>query len=241
MSADYTKVYRGFFEGSLRDQSPYSKLLFLAMLLHADENGVVLGSVSFWADYVKCSQDEVRESLRVLSSPDPDSTTPDEEGRRIEPWGDGANRWRVVNYRKYYERSRNEERAEYKREWDRKHRETRHVSGSKRQNPTEPDRPDLERKRTRKEKKRDIRGVVGIVDALGYHALKDVAERYDRHRKENGWAIWKPSTCESKLEEWAQFTEREIGAALQKSVSEGWRGVFPSKEKGDSGTTYDQV
>lgn len=193
MSADYTKVYRGFFEGSLRDQSPYSKLLFLAMMLHADENGVVLGSVSFWADYIKCSPDEVRESLRVLSSPDPESTSPDEEGRRIEPWGDGANRWRIVNYRKYYQKSRNEERREYKAEW---------IKNKRRQVSSDVDSVDPEHERKGKERKEttnvvsrpsrvfvapSVEDVSVYMESRGWLCPKKRAAQFVAHYEANGW------------------------------------------------------
>lgn len=156
MSADFTKVYKGFFEGSFRDEAPFTKLLFLAMMLHADENGIVRGAPSFWSAYTNISQDDVKEALERLLSPDPDSASPDEEGRRIIPWGDGANCWNIVNYRKYYEKSRNQERAEYKREWDRKNSETRHKTSSKRQNPTEPDRPDPENENENERKGKSV-------------------------------------------------------------------------------------
>lgn len=114
MSADFVKVYPGFFKGSLVDTPPYARLLFLAMISQADHRGVALGTARFWANYTSITEEQVRESLAILSAPDPESTTPDEEGRRIIPYGDGANQWLIVNYKRYYERGRQEERREYK-------------------------------------------------------------------------------------------------------------------------------
>ena len=126
MSLDFVKVYPGFFKGSLNDTPPYARLLFLAMISQADHLGIALGTVRFWAAYVAIPEGQVREALDILSSPDPESTSPEEEGRRIVPYGDGSNQWRIVNYEKYYEKGRCEERAEYKREWDQKHRPSGH-------------------------------------------------------------------------------------------------------------------
>ena len=123
MAADFTKVYRGFFKGSLADQPPFARLLFLAMLSEADENGIALGTPSFWAGYVRISVEDVEKGLEILSSPDPDSTSTDDDGRRIVPWGEGANRWKIVNYRLYYERNRSEERRAYQAETMRGRRE----------------------------------------------------------------------------------------------------------------------
>lgn len=140
MSADFVKIYPGFFKGSLIDTPPYARLLFLAMLSEADHIGVALGTVRYWSALVGISEDEVRQGLAILNSPDPDSTSPDEDGRRIVPYGEGSNRWRIVNYWKYYEKSRNEDRKEQKRDWDRTNRPSGHSrakSGSKKDSPTQ--------------------------------------------------------------------------------------------------------
>ena len=115
MASHFVKIYPGFFRGSLTDAPPWARLLFLAMLCEADRHGVVLGTVSFWSNYVRITEEQVRESLTILSSPDPDSTSPAEEGKRIIAWGDGANQWRIVNYEKYYAQGRKDDRRGYQR------------------------------------------------------------------------------------------------------------------------------
>lgn len=241
MSSDFVKIYPGFFEGSLRDTPPFARLLFLAMIAKADLDGVALGTPGFWAAYVGTTVENINEALQILSSPDPESTTPDCDGRRIEKWGDGANRWRIINYPKYRAKHKDEDRRDYKREWDRQNAETRHKSGSKRENPTKPDRPDVKEK---KKKEKERKGVFLILEKMGlleHKNLVDAATLYEKHRKENRWAQIKDTTADQKAGEWAGFSASEIEAALRSAVSNGWRGVFPKRGDGPQETTYERV
>jgi len=224
MSSDFVKIYPGFFRGSLTDTPPYARLLFLAMLSQADHRGVALGTVGFWSAYAGLTKDQVAEGLEILSSPDPESTSPDEEGRRIVPFGDGRNQWRVVNYRHYYEKGRAEERKEYKREWDRTHR-----------NPTRSDKSDKSdpesesESETKPSKRRDVveellAGLppVFAADAAFVRALRD----YEAFRVEQKHKPWAPATVKKKHAEWSKRNPSEVAEALEKSVAQGYQGVF---------------
>jgi hypothetical protein len=59
---------------------------------------MVEASVPGLADMARVSDDECRRALTVLSSPDPDSRTKDNEGRRIEEVPGG---WWILNYEYY--------------------------------------------------------------------------------------------------------------------------------------------
>jgi len=156
MANDFAKVYAGLFEGSLRDSPPYAKLLLIAMILRANKDGIVLGAPSFWAAYIPLPIEDVKKCFDVLTSPDPESTTPDEDGRRVVPHGDGKNLWRIVNYKKYYDSPAVIAERSRKREWDRANKETRHKSADKRNQeqakPDKPDEPDTRVEESRREK-----------------------------------------------------------------------------------------
>lgn len=99
MPDEYMVKYRGAFEGTMKTASCVAKCLFDAMILNANPEGIVLGSREHWASYLQYPPveiSEIDEALQFLESPDPSSTHPDEEGRRIVPLG--PNRWRIVNY-----------------------------------------------------------------------------------------------------------------------------------------------
>jgi len=98
----YAKIFAALFDGSMRGKSDI-QLVFINMLARADEEGFVDKHPKSIADETGLSLKKVKSALISLQSPDPDSRTPDREGRRIlliDPenrnWG-----WQIVNYLKY--------------------------------------------------------------------------------------------------------------------------------------------
>lgn len=75
-----------------------TKLLWLTMLLMADQRGIVATGVLGLSRMSMLTIPETEEALAVLLSPDPHSKTPDMEGRRVIPIDGG---WQIVNYSKY--------------------------------------------------------------------------------------------------------------------------------------------
>lgn len=94
----YAKVYGSIFTGSLRGHSD-EILVFINLLVHADRNGISNVHTSVIEDDTGLSPSRVKKAICVLSSPDPESTHRNNDGRRIElldpnkPWG-----WRIVNH-----------------------------------------------------------------------------------------------------------------------------------------------
>lgn len=102
MPDDFFIKFRGAFEGTMKVASCVTKCLLDAMILHADPEGVVTGSVEHWASYLQYPPvplGEVRASIAFLESPDEASTHTEEEGRRLVRLG--PNKWRIVNYLYY--------------------------------------------------------------------------------------------------------------------------------------------
>ena len=109
----YAKVFDSIWEGSLRGETD-PLLVFINLLTHSDEEGVVDRHWKPIADETGLSGERVCEALLFLEAPDDDSRTPTERGRRIvrlneqRTWG-----WRIVNHGKYRElcsKSQNAER-----------------------------------------------------------------------------------------------------------------------------------
>lgn len=201
MASDFCRVFPGFWEGSLRDCPPWTRLLFLAMISKADEHGIVHGTASFWAAYLNCSVQDVELALQILSSPDPESTTVDNEGRRIERWGDGQNTWRIVNYLTYYNKSREYDRKAYKAEWIRRKRRQLATGVDKNDN-VDPEienenenenENDIEQKKTSKRKVRSslrpgsLQEVVAEFQARGQS--QEEAERFWNYYESVGWKV----------------------------------------------------
>lgn len=108
----YVKLFSSMFDGSLggkRDEL----LVFLFMLAKADADGVVDIHPKHFVTPLGMSYNEVCNALVNLESPDPDSRTPDEEGRRIIRIDDHRNwGWTIVNYEKYKQIRNAEDRRE---------------------------------------------------------------------------------------------------------------------------------
>lgn len=76
--------------------------VFVNLLTHSDQHGIVDRHWRAIADETGLSQERITKAIEFLESPDHESRTPDEEGRRIvridthRAWG-----WRIVNHTKY--------------------------------------------------------------------------------------------------------------------------------------------
>lgn len=98
MAGPYTKLDAAIVHSTIwREPSP-TRCLWITMLALADRGGVVRASVPGLADIARVSLDECRAGLETLSSPDPDSRSPEAEGRRIVAIDGG---WLLVNHGKY--------------------------------------------------------------------------------------------------------------------------------------------
>src|SRR5262245_8391738 len=97
----WTKLFSSLPTSSIWSEAYATRIVWTTMLAVADAEGLVEGSVPGFARLANVTVDEMRGAIAKLSGPDPDSRTPDREGRRIESIAGG---WRILNYRLYRER-----------------------------------------------------------------------------------------------------------------------------------------
>ena len=127
----YAKIFTTLFDGSMRGHADLI-LVFVNLLCHCDEDGVVDRHWRAIADEVGLPEERVRKTLLALEAPDPESRTRTKEGRRIEridparDWG-----WSVVNYEHYRNLQTAEKRREYMREYMKSRRAKQAKSRSK--------------------------------------------------------------------------------------------------------------
>jgi len=100
--AGYVKVFDSLLTSSLWCHEHYVLRIWIAMLARCNQQGVVEGSVPGFASLCRVTAEEMRTALELLTGPDPDSRTPDHEGRRLEIVQGG---WRILNYGSYREKS----------------------------------------------------------------------------------------------------------------------------------------
>src|SRR2546430_17123725 len=96
----YAKLFASVFEGSMRGQ-PDVLLVWFNLLAHAP-SGVSDRTLRTISEETGLSVQRVAKAINILESVDPESRSPDEQGRRIirldqhRSWG-----WRIVNWEYY--------------------------------------------------------------------------------------------------------------------------------------------
>ena len=98
MSVTFTKLFASITESTVWCESDSTRLAWITMLAMADSRGRVWASVPGLANRARISVDAARDTIATFLAPDPDSRTPDHDGRRIEPIDGG---WRLLNHEKY--------------------------------------------------------------------------------------------------------------------------------------------
>ena len=136
----FTKLYSSILDSSVWDEDVYTRILWVTMLAKADQNGMVIASPARLRARANIPQAKFDQALITLAAPDPESRTPDNDGRRIKRVQGG---WLVLNHKIYRNKRDPEERRVYQREWDRKNR----PSGSER---AKSDKSDKVRQKTTK-------------------------------------------------------------------------------------------
>lgn len=96
----YTKLFASIVASTVWDTPPAVTKVWVTMLAIADKDGIVQASVPGLAHFARVARDDAAEALRLFMAPDPDSRTPENEGRRIEAVEGG---WRLLNHGKYRE------------------------------------------------------------------------------------------------------------------------------------------
>lgn len=110
----FSKLSDSITRSSLWSEKYHVRVVFVSLLSLKDDNGFVEGTRSSLQRICNVTMDEFDEAIKVLSSPDHESKTPDFEGRRIDKIEGG---WVVLNHEKYRlpEQTKKENRNEYMR------------------------------------------------------------------------------------------------------------------------------
>lgn len=94
----FTKLDEGILQSSVMAAPPITFKVWIALLAACRSNGVAPVSPTYLASVCRLSPTEVGRALSELSSPDPNSRTTTDDGRRIARVDGG---FRLINYLKY--------------------------------------------------------------------------------------------------------------------------------------------
>jgi len=123
----YVKLFSSILISSVWAEDPGTRLVWITALAMADQDGFVRASPTGLARMANVPMEDCRKALDILTRPDPDSSTPDQEGRRLEKVDGG---WHIVNYGKYRELRHTEDRREQVRQAVRRHRSKKSTDGN---------------------------------------------------------------------------------------------------------------
>jgi len=118
--AGYTKLFSDILTSSIWLTDTSTRIVWITMLAMKDKDGFVKGSVGNMAHMARVTTGEAKKAIDALESPDEDSTTADNEGKRIERVQGG---WIVLNHELYKAKLSDNPDAEKARERMRRFRE----------------------------------------------------------------------------------------------------------------------
>lgn len=245
----YGKVFRQMYKGTLAMVGPWEAVVtFQQLIILAERDGIVDMTADAISRETTIPVEIIKKGIEALEKPDPESRSPDEEGRRIVRLADNRSwGWKIVNKEKYDKIKSDEDRREYQRQYWREKRspnapkkETSTPLNTPQQPSTESNHIDLAldlpvdiSKSRAKEKTRAMTAHekeiifqnnlnIALPDFIGRQVWQD----YVHHRKE----IKKPMTERAaylmvKELERCYYLGHDIVRLMENSIRNGWQGL----------------
>ena len=94
----YTKLANSILTSTLWQEDDQTRIVWMTLLAMSDRNGEVQASIPGLAHIARVSLEKTREAIHRFLSPDLDSRTKDDEGRRLEEIPGG---WLLINHKAY--------------------------------------------------------------------------------------------------------------------------------------------
>jgi len=118
----FTKLWAEITDSSIWNEDDKTRIVWITMLARMGPDYVVRASVGGLAHLARVSREDCEKALEKLASPDPDSRSPEEEGRRIKKVDGG---FFMINGEKFRQRRGDEEKKAYMREYMRQYRKNK--------------------------------------------------------------------------------------------------------------------
>jgi hypothetical protein len=236
----YTKLFNSIITSTIWSEDDKTRIVWITMLAIADKNGEVQGSIPGLARIAGVDVEDCRAAIRKFLSPDPDSRTKDDEGRRIEEIDGG---WSLLNHQKYREMASKDELRESESKRKARYREkqkrnqksqdvpdmsqdvpkTSHIAESEAEAEAEADKP----------KPKPKEAVILPFPSLEF---SEAWKRWESHRKEKRKPIT-PTSRAQQLKKLGQMSERAAIEMIDYTIFKGWEGLRePEESKPRRGT-----
>ena len=234
----YTKLFNSIVTSTLWMEDDRTRIVWITMLAIADKNGEIQASVPGLARLAAVPLDDCRAAITKFLSPDLDSRTKDDQGRRIEEIDGG---WALLNFRKYREMASKEESqaSEASRKARYRAKMARNVPKCPANVPRVPPvstlNPHIAEAEAEADNKEEPSAPVASKKAeIPIPALLDTPEfravwaDWEQHRREKKQAIT-PTTRKRQLKNMAEIGVVRAIVAIEESISQGWQGIYEPK------------
>ena len=205
-----------------------TRIVWITMLALSDKHGVVEASVPGLADLSRVSEPATRRALAVLTAPDPDSRSLDEDGRRIVAVDGG---WLLVNHAKYRAKMNRDARRNYltkKKQESRARQKARDVvntnvnSQPRSTTVNQVNHPDKRKKKIRSKKNQEL---------LSEQAPTSIEREFPGFKQDEASNIASPTTIQQSAT--ATSTPRAIARAATAALLEGFQtfwAAYPARQ-----------
>lgn len=125
----FVKLFSSIVTSSLWNEDSDSRVVWITMLALANSHGQIISTVSALSRIANVPPETCQKAINTFCSPDQDSRTKTDEGRRLRVIDGG---WELVNYELYKQMMSEEDRKDYQRKYQQKHRTNKnhHLSNS---------------------------------------------------------------------------------------------------------------
>ncbi len=96
----YIKLHASILASTIWQEDDATRIVWFTLLAMADKNGEISGTVPGIAGIAHVPVESCRSAIEKFMSPDPDSRSEADEGRRLEKIDGG---WSLINFQKYRE------------------------------------------------------------------------------------------------------------------------------------------
>lgn len=224
-SRGFAKLDSGIVDSTIWMKPHDALRVWIALLAKSDSYGIVRIASPALAHQCFVTPERLAEIISDFCSPDPDSRSPNSDGRRLQPIEGG---WTIINYLRYRDMMQRKSASHAERQA--KYREKLKVRDSRVTLRVTSDTEAESRGRGRSRGK-----LPPLPPSLVTPEFEQAWADWIAYRRESKFSAWKPVTVKAKLAELEAIGSEAATAAIRRSIANGWKGIFPENGNGGGG------